>query len=199
MNIETLLLNSMEKSKKVINNSLNSKEFIESLKKASELIIDTYNKKGKVMLAGNGGSAADSQHVCAEFVGRFNFDRPSLPAIALTTNTSNLTCIANDYGYEKVFSRQVQAFGTSNDTLIVYTTSGKSENILQLIKEARPLVKSIIAMTGGKYELMSDDCDVIISVNSDETPKIQEVHAIAGHMICESVEYILFKNSKDNN
>lgn len=195
MNIESLLINSLETSKKVINDSLSSKVFIESLRKASELIIDTYDKKGKVMLAGNGGSAADSQHVCAEFVGRFNFDRPSLPAIALTTNSSNLTCISNDYGYEKVFSRQVQAFGTSNDTLIVYTTSGKSENILELIKDARPLVKSIIAMTGDKYELMSADCDVIISVNSNKTPKIQEVHAIAGHMICESVEHILFENS----
>ena len=192
MNIETLLTNSLESSKKVINDSLSSRVFIESLKKASELIIETYNKKGKVMLAGNGGSAADSQHVCAEFVGRFNFDRPSLPAIALTTNTSNLTCISNDYGYEKVFSRQVQAFGTSNDTLIVYTTSGKSENILELIKDARPLVKNIIAMTGGEYALMSDNCDVIISVDSDKTPKIQEVHAIAGHMICESVEHVLF-------
>tara|TARA_B100000900_G_scaffold302699_1_gene261247 strand:+ start:459 stop:1046 length:588 start_codon:yes stop_codon:yes gene_type:complete len=195
MNIETLLTNSLEKSKKVINDSLNSREFIESLRKASELIIDTYNKNGKVLLAGNGGSAADSQHVCAEFVGRFNFDRPSLPAIALTTNTSNLTCISNDYGYEKVFSRQVHAFGTRNDTLIVYTTSGKSENILELIKEARPLVKSIIAMTGGEYSLLSKNCDVVISVNSDKTPKIQEVHAIAGHMICESVEYVLFGKS----
>tara|TARA_Y100000768_G_scaffold89294_1_gene64219 strand:+ start:1082 stop:1672 length:591 start_codon:yes stop_codon:yes gene_type:complete len=195
MNIENLLKNSLEKSKKVINDSLNSREFIESLKKASELIVNTYNNNGKVLLAGNGGSAADSQHVCAEFVGRFNFDRPSLPAIALTTNTSNLTCISNDYGYEKVFSRQVQAFGTSNDTLIVYTTSGKSENILELIKDARPLVKSIIAMTGGEYSLLSENCDVVISVNSDKTPKIQEVHAIAGHMICESVEHVLFGNS----
>ncbi len=198
MNIETLLMNSLEKSKEVINESLNSREFLESLKKASELIIDTYNKKGKVMLAGNGGSAADSQHICAELVGRFNFNRPSLPAIALTTNTSNLTCISNDYGYEKVFSRQIQAFGTNNDTLIVYTTSGKSENILELLKDARPLVKSIIAMSGCETKLLADNCDVVISVNSDQTPKIQEVHAIAGHMICESVEFKLFGDIKDS-
>ena len=163
MNIETLLTNSLEKSKEVINESLNSREFLESLKKASELIIDTYNQKGKVMLAGNGGSAADSQHICAEFVGRFNFNRPSLPAIAL----------------------------------IVYTTSGKSENILELIKVARPLVKSIIAMSGCEAQLLVDHCDVVISVNSDKTPKIQEVHAIAGHMICESVEFELFGDIKD--
>lgn len=196
MNIETLLTNSLEKSKEVINESLNSREFLESLKKAAELIIDTYNKKGKVMLAGNGGSAADSQHICAEFVGRFNFNRPSLPAIALTTNTSNLTCISNDYGYEKVFSRQMQAFGTKEDTLIVYTTSGKSQNILELVKVARPQVKNIIAMTGCETQLLEDHCDVIISVNSDQTPKIQEVHAIAGHMICESVEFQLFGDIK---
>ena len=196
MNIEILLKNSLEKTKKVINGAINSTEFIESVQKASELIIDTYSKKGKVMLAGNGGSAADSQHVCAEFVGRFNFDRPSLPAIALTANSSNLTCISNDYGYNQVFSRQLKAHASINDTLIVYTTSGKSANILELVNEARLRVKNVIAMTGNYTDLLKDNCDVIISVDSEDTPKIQEVHAIAGHLICESVEHVLFKNSK---
>tara|TARA_B100000927_G_scaffold266607_1_gene240153 strand:- start:479 stop:1066 length:588 start_codon:yes stop_codon:yes gene_type:complete len=195
MNIESLLINSLEKSKKVINDSLNSREFIESLKKASELIINTYNNKGKVILAGNGGSASDCQHVCAEFVGRFNFDRRSLPAIALTANSSNITCISNDYGYKNVFSRQITAHGDPNDTLIVYTTSGKSENIIELVNAARTKLKNIIALTGTHTNLLSENCDVIISVNSDDTPKIQEVHAIAGHMICESVEHALFGDS----
>ncbi len=195
MKIENLITTSLDKTKQVINNTLDSKDFRKSLQKASELILDTYNNKGKVILAGNGGSAADSQHICAEFVGRFNFDRPSLPAIALTTNSSNLTCISNDYGYKNVFSRQITAHGGSDDTLIVYTTSGKSENIIELVNAARLRVRNIIAMTGNYTKLLNKNCDVIISVDSDNTPKIQEVHAIAGHMICESVEHILF--SKD--
>lgn len=192
MDISDIIKSSLAKSKEVINESLDSQDFRLSLQHASELIIDTYNNKGKVMLAGNGGSAADSQHICAEFVGRFNFNRPPLPAIALTTNTSNLTCISNDYGYKNVFSRQLEAHGESNDTLIVYSTSGSSENILELVKIAKPLIKNVIAMIGSKTEYLKDSCDVIISVNSNDTPKIQEVHAIAGHMICEAVEYALF-------
>ena len=128
-------------------------------------------------------------------MGRFNFDRPSLPAIALTANSSNLTCISNDYGYKNVFSRQISAHGAPNDTLIVYTTSGKSENIIELVDTARTQVKNIIAMTGSNTDLLCKKCDVIISVDSDSTPKIQEVHAIAGHLICESVEHVLFGNS----
>jgi len=196
MKIENLITTSLDKTKQVINNTLDSKDFRKSLKKASELIVSTYNNKGKVILAGNGGSAADSQHICAEFVGRFNFDRPSLPAIALTANSSNLTCISNDYGYKNVFSRQITAHGASDDTLIVYTTSGKSENIIELVNAARLRVKNIIAMTGNYTKLLTKHCDVIISVDSDDTPKIQEVHAIAGHMICESVEHVLFGKSQ---
>ncbi len=195
MKIEKLINDSLDKSKQVINDTLDNDDFKESLKKASELIIETYNNDGKVILAGNGGSASDSQHICAEFVGKFNFDRPSLPAIALTANSSNLTCISNDYGYKNVFSRQIGAFGASNDTLIVYTTSGKSENIIELVDSAKSQVKNIIAMTGRNSDLLSKNCDVIVSVDSDDTPKIQEVHAIAGHMICESVEHILFGKS----
>ena len=195
MMIDNLITHSLNKSKKVINEALDSENFRQSLKEAAELIIETYNNKGKVILAGNGGSASDSQHICAEFVGRFNFDRPSLPAIALTANSSNLTCISNDYGYKNVFSRQISAYGAPNDTLIVYTTSGKSENIIELVDTARTQVKNIIAMTGSNIDLLCKKCDVIISVDSDNTPKIQEVHAIAGHMICESVEHVLFGNS----
>ena len=146
MDISDIINSSLAKSKEVINETLDKQDFRLSLQHASELIIDTYNNKGKVMLAGNGGSAADSQHICAEFVGRFNFNRPPLPAIALTTNTSNLTCISNDYGYKNVFSRQLEAHGESNDTLIVYSTSGSSENILELVKIAKPLIKNVIAM-----------------------------------------------------
>ena len=148
--------------------------------------------ENKIILAGNGGSAADCQHIAGELVSRFMFDRPGLPSVALTTDTSILTAIGNDYGYENVFSRQIEAHASSNDTLIVYTTSGESPNILKVVESAKPRLKSIIAMTGKNFELLNQYCDVIISVDSLETSKIQEVHAIAGHMICESVEHILF-------
>ena len=192
MKLDNFITDSLMKTKSVVNASIDCIEFKESLRLASELIIETYTNNGKVILAGNGGSASDCQHICAEFIGRFKFDRPSLPAIALTGNSSNLTCLANDYGYENVFSRQIEAHASSNDTLIVYTTSGESPNILKVVESAKPRLKSIIAMTGKNFELLNQYCDVIISVDSLETSKIQEVHAIAGHMICESVEHILF-------
>ena len=139
------------------------------------------------MLAGN-GSAADSQHIAAEFMGRLNFDRDPLPAIALTANTSNLTCIANDYGYEHIFSRQARALANENDALIVYSTSGKSKNILKLVQEARDKVKHIISLTGSYKDELAEYSDVVLSVKSMKTTRIQEIHAIAGHIICECVE-----------
>ena len=168
---------------------------VHKIDEVAKVCVNAYKNGNKVILAGNGGSAADSQHIAAEFVSRFRFDRPGLPSIALSTDTSMLTAIGNDYGYKNVFSRQIIAHGEPNDTLIVYTTSGKSENIIELVNAARTKLKNIIALTGANTKLLSENCDVIISVNSDDTPKIQEVHAIAGHMICESVEHVLFANS----
>jgi D-sedoheptulose 7-phosphate isomerase len=170
--------------------------FIKSLGDASKNLIDTFEHKGKVLLAGNGGSAADCQHIAAEFVGRLNFDREPLPAIAMTANTSNLTCIANDYGYDEIFSRQIRALASPNDTLVAYTTSGKSPNILKLIKEARGKVKHIISLTGNYTDELAVNSDVIISVKSVKTTRIQEVHAIAGHILCEVVEEHFFGADK---
>ncbi len=146
------------------------------------------------MLAGNGGSAADCQHIAAEFIGRLNFDREPLPAIALTANTSNLTCIANDYGYEKIFSRQIKALAKKMILLIVYSTSGKSKNIINALVEARPLVKSIISLTGAYTNDFIKYSDAVLSVNTAKTTRIQEIHAIAGHIMCECVEETLFDN-----
>ena len=193
MNIEKLIKESLIVSLDTISKTINSDLFSNNLKKASECLIDTYNKKGKVMLAGNGGSAADAQHICAELVGRLNFDRAPLAAIALTTNTSNLTCIGNDYGYDEIFSRQLNAIAKNEDSLIVYTTSGNSKNIITLLKEAKDKVRHIIALTGKNTENIVDYCDVIISVDSVSTTKIQELHAIAGHILCECVEKNIFK------
>lgn len=192
MKINSLIIESLNSSKNVIQDTLSDAEFISSLEHASNEIINTYKNKGKVLLAGNGGSAADCQHICAELIGRLNFDRQSLPAIALTTNTSNLTCIANDYGYENVFTRQLEALAKPEDTLIVYSTSGTSKNIINLVDSARPIVSTIIALTGEYTTALKKKSDIIISVKSKHTTKIQEVHAIVGHILCEAVEESMF-------
>ena len=197
MNLKTIIQDSLTESAKVNSESSIDVDFIKGLELASTMLIDTFQNNGKVLLAGNGGSAADSQHIAAEFIGRLNFDRDPLPAIALTANTSNLTCIANDYGYDEIFSRQAKALAQKNDSLIVYTTSGKSANILKLIKEVRPQVKSIISLTGKFKDELEKYSDVVLSVKSEKTTRIQEIHAIAGHIMCECVESTIFKHSKD--
>ena len=160
-------------------------------------MIDTFKKNGKVLLAGNGGSAADAQHIAAEFIGRLNFDRDPLPAIALTANTSNLTCIANDYGYDHIFSRQAHALAKPNDSVIAYSTSGKSSNILKLIQELGRKVKNIISLTGIIRMSLKNTLMLSLSVKSEKTTRIQEIHAIAGHVMCECVEETLF--TRQNN
>ena len=197
MNLKDIISTSLRSSEKINSDSVVNIEFTDSLELASQFLIKTFQSKGKVLLAGNGGSAADSQHIAAEFMGRLNFDRDPLPAIALTANTSNLTCIANDYGYENIFSRQAQALASENDSLIVYSTSGKSPNIIKLVKEARNKVKYIISFTGSYKNDLEKYSDVVLSVNSDKTTRIQEIHAIAGHIICECVEETLFGHMKN--
>ena len=194
MEYSKIITNSLEESSLINKDSAIDQNFIKQLEAASSLLIDTFRNNGKLLLAGNGGSAADCQHIAAEFIGRLNFDREPLPAIALTANTSNITCIANDYGYENIFSRQIKALAGKNDTLIVYSTSGRSKNIINAVIEARPKVKSIISLTGIFTDDLSKYSDVILSVNSRKTTRIQEIHAIAGHIMCECVEETLFNN-----
>jgi len=189
-----IITNSLEESSLINKDSAIDQNFIKQLETASSLLIDTFRNNGKLLLAGNGGSAADCQHIAAEFIGRLNFDREPLPAIALTANTSNITCIANDYGYENIFSRQIKALADKNDTLIVYTTSGRSKNIINAVIEARPKVKSIISLTGIFTDDLSKYSDALLSVNARKTTRIQEIHAIAGHIMCECVEETLFNN-----
>jgi D-sedoheptulose 7-phosphate isomerase len=194
MSISDIINNSLNESSIVNKDSAIDQKFIQQLKVSADLLIDTFRNNGKVLLAGNGGSAADCQHIAAEFIGRLNFDREPLPAIALTANTSNLTCIANDYGYENIFSRQIQALANEHDTLIVYTTSGKSKNIIKSVIEARQRLKSIISLTGPFSDELADFSDAILSVKTAKTTRIQEIHAIAGHIMCECVEETLFGN-----
>lgn len=156
------------------------------------LIIDSYKNGGKLLLIGNGGSAADAQHIAAEFIGRFRMERDALPAIALTTNTSILTALSNDYGYDIVFSRQLDALSNDKDVLIAITTSGNSINILEAVKIAKSKNIKVIGMTGKTGGKLKDMVDILINVPSDDAPRIQETHIIIGHIICSLVERNLF-------
>jgi D-sedoheptulose 7-phosphate isomerase len=165
----------------------------EQLAAAAAACIQSLQQGGKVLLAGNGGSAADAQHIAGELVSRFNFDRPGLAAVALTTDTSILTAIGNDYGYEQLFARQVQALGRTGDVLIAYSTSGKSPNILQALKVARAAGLVCIGFTGSRDAPMPGLCHHTLAVPSTETPKIQEGHLVLGHILCGLIESALFK------
>lgn len=190
----SIFLGSLQKSKAVIDEILTDRELQSSIYDAIEMVVTCFNNDKKLLFAGNGGSAADAQHMSAEYVSRFMFDRPGLPSVALTTDTSALTAIGNDYGFDKLFSRQVQALGAEGDVLFAYSTSGTSPNIIKGIEEAKSKRVKTIGMTGIKLQsqVMADLCDVTIKVPSLETPYIQEGHLIIGHLICLHVEQIIF-------
>lgn len=170
---------------------LENRQLLGSIKKVTEEVVRVYQNNGKVIIAGNGGSAADSQHIAAEFVSRFNFDRPGLPAIALTTDSSMLTAIGNDYGFEKLFRRQLEAMGNKGDIFIGISTSGNSTNVLEAIEAAKEKGVTTVALCGSTGRLGSL-CDYAIEVPSDSTPFIQESHIMIGHIICGLVELELF-------
>lgn len=150
----------------------------------------------KLLFAGNGGSAADAQHWAAELVSRFAYDRPGLPGIALTTDTSALTAIGNDYGFERVFARQLEALGREGDVLFAISTSGNSGNILAAIDAAKALGIDVVGFTGRSGGAMSDRCTVCLRMPSDETPKIQEGHELLGHVICGLIEREMFPRTE---
>ena len=165
----------------------------ETLEAAAKACIKCLECGGKLLLAGNGGSAADAQHIAGEFISRFAFDRPGLPAVALTTDTSILTAIGNDYGYDKLFERQIQALGNKGDVFIGYSTSGKSPNILRAFEEARTQGLVCVGLTGNRGGSMFKLCDYLLEVPSADTPKIQEGHLVLGHILCGLVENAIFK------
>ena len=152
------------------------------------LIITTYKAGGKVVLFGNGGSAADAQHIASELVGRFKLQRQALPAIALSTNTSTLTAVANDCGYEAVFSRQVEALVNEKDVAIGISTSGNSSNVIEAVKIAKKKGAKTVGLTGGNGGKLAGVVDLALTVPSDNTPRIQEAHITIGHIVCELVE-----------
>ena len=152
-------------------------------------------RNGKILLCGNGGSAADAQHLAAEFVNRFQLDRPPLPAIALTTDSSALTAIGNDFGFEFVFSKQVQALGMPEDILVGISTSGNSENVVKAFEAARENSVVTIGLTGKNGGKMAELSDILINVPEESTALVQEVHIAVGHLLCNLVDYFLFQNA----
>ncbi|MCS6916211.1 MAG: D-sedoheptulose 7-phosphate isomerase [Chitinophagales bacterium] len=165
---------------------------LERVQRVAEAIVRCYRQGGKVLFCGNGGSAADAQHLAAELSGRFYTDRDPLDAEALHVNTSYLTAVGNDYGYDQVFSRLVKARGRSGDVLIGMSTSGNSPNVLRALEEARRLGMVTVGMTGATGGKMAPWCDLLLNVPSTDTPRIQEVHMLMGHTICQLVEAELF-------
>lgn len=159
---------------------------------AARAMAQSLQNGGTAFFCGNGGSAADAQHLAAELAGRFFIERPAMAGIALTTNTSSLTAIGNDYGYELIFSRQLEGIGKRGDVLVALTTSGNSKNILEAIKAARTLDMVVIGMTGEKGAAFATLCDVALITPSDSTPRIQEGHIAMGHAMCELAENALY-------
>ena len=159
------------------------------LEEAAECIVNTLKNGNKVLLCGNGGSAADAQHIAAELTGRYKSERKGLPAIALTTDTSALTAISNDYGYAKVFDRQVEALSNQGDLLIGISTSGNSDNILSALQTAKALGCTTLGLSGHDGGKMNDTCDINLIVPSNDTPRIQEIHILLGHTLCQIVDY----------
>lgn len=181
-----------EDSIQVKNQILQDKALIELIQKVALITTNAYKNCFKTMLAGNGGSAADAQHIAGEFVSRFYFDRPGIPSIALTTDTSILTAIGNDYGYDRLFARQVQAQGVKGDIFIGISTSGNSTNIIEALKVCKEKEIISIGLTGQSGGKMADLCDYCIKVPSNCTPRIQESHIVIGHIICAIVEEEIF-------
>jgi D-sedoheptulose 7-phosphate isomerase len=187
------------KIKNIIKESIGVKELILSdetlisnIEKAAQIIIDCYRNGGKVLFCGNGGSAADAQHLAAELSGRFYYDRPALEAEALHVNTSYLTAVGNDYSFDLIYSRILSASGKAGDVLVGISTSGNSKNVLEAQKVAKQKGMKIISLTGESGGEMKNTADCLINVPSKLTPRIQESHIMIGHIICQIVEENLF-------
>ncbi len=160
----------------------------DDIEKASQMIVDALKNGNKILLSGNGGSAADAQHIAAELTGRYKTERRGLPGIALTTDTSALTAIGNDYGYDRVFDRQVEALANKGDILIGISTSGNSTNVINAFKVAKELGCKTIGLSGRDGGKFNDVCNLNIVVPSDNTPRIQEMHILIGHTICQIID-----------
>ena len=188
--------NELFQTKDLIEAILLDEKFQENVLKIANICIKSLKSGGKIIFCGNGGSAADSQHLAAELVSRFNFDRPALAAIALTTDTSALTAIGNDYGYERVFSRQLEAIGRQGDVIFGFSTSGRSKNILLAFEQAKKMKITTVGMLGIDGRDIGQIADEQINIPSSYTPKVQEGHICIGHIICGVIEELMFSEFK---
>ncbi len=191
--------NHIDRISVIINNSINVKlellkneEILNTIHQVATEITLAYKNKNKLLLCGNGGSAADAQHIAAEFTGRYYLDREPLLAEALHVNTSYLTAVANDYSYDKIYSRYVKAAGRAGDILLGFSTSGNSGNVVDALRVANELNMKTVGLTGSSGGKMKDICHYLINVPSIDTPRIQESHILIGHILCEIVESNIF-------
>jgi D-sedoheptulose 7-phosphate isomerase len=186
------ILEYLRRSRDAVQAAIDDPGFVTALAAIAEVAANALAGGYKLLLAGNGGSAADAQHLAGEFLARFNYDRAPIAAVALTTDSSVLTAISNDYGYEEVFARQIRGLGKAGDVLFALSTSGRSRNILRAIEAARDKKLTIVGLTGRTGGEMRRHCDICLLAPSDSTPLIQQIHMIAGHIICGLVEERLF-------
>jgi len=187
----------IEESIAVKQRLLESEETISTVVTIAEITVEAIERGGKLLICGNGGSAADAQHISAELVGRFAFDRPALPALALSVNTSCVTAIGNDYGFDRVFSRQIEALGRPGDVVIGISTSGNSQNVLCGMSAAARLGLRTAALTGQAGGKIRSAVEYCVCVPSNETPRIQECHILVGHIIADIVEDAMFGERRD--
>jgi D-sedoheptulose 7-phosphate isomerase len=182
----------LDEAQRTMRAMLDDNSLLTLIEDATRACVKSIRAGGKILLAGNGGSAAQAQHIAAEFVSRFAFDRPGMSAVALTTDTSILTAIGNDYGYEKLFSRQVHALGRAGDVFVGYSTSGKSPNVVQAFEAARELGLICVGFTGNRGGPMRTLCHYLLEVPSADTARIQEGHLVLGHILCALAEREIF-------
>jgi len=194
MDKSAIILQNINDSIATKNKLLNDKKIATSIEDVANAIIECYQHDGKVLFCGNGGSAADAQHLAAELTGRYYYDRPPLYAEALHVNTSYLTAVANDYNYNEVYARLIKGIGRKGDILIGMSTSGNSQNVIGAIHAAKDKGIFTIGLTGSNGGKMNDLCDINIAVPSNDTPRIQECHMMIGHAFCQVVETSLFPN-----
>ncbi len=190
--MHSLIKEELQKSRELIIAIQANDALLKTADAIARRCVDALKKGGKILFAGNGGSAADSQHLAAELVCRLSYNRPAMAALALTTDTSALTAISNDYSFEYLFARQVEAIGQSGDVLIGISTSGKSPNILRALETARAKGLVTVGFSGQSAPLLAERCELVLNIPSQETPKIQEGHILFGHIICAVVEEILY-------
>ena len=194
--LNDLVLDRIQRSIEVKQALLKDASFREQVARAALEIVKSLRAGGKILFFGNGGSAADAQHLAAEFTGRYLKERRALPALALHGNSSAVTAIGNDYGFDLVFARQMEAFGREGDVAVGISTSGNSRNVLRALEVAKAKGIFTVALTGGSGGLMKKLADCTLCIPSEETPRIQECHILTGHIICEIAEEMLFEDSK---